>query len=155
LIAYRSMHDHFIDRVLEAPFETRAGSGFRLVVFRNRIDGIEHAALVKGNIRPDRATLVRVHRVDFGADVLGGFGPRAGLVEKAIAEIDREGAGVVVLLRDLAPDGLSRRMRGEFGEGDADETALRVIGVGSQILRTLGVERMVLLANTPHKLVGI
>jgi 3,4-dihydroxy 2-butanone 4-phosphate synthase / GTP cyclohydrolase II len=156
LIAYCSAHDHFIDAVLDTPFETRAGSGFRLVLFRNRIDGVEHAALVKGKIDPETPTLVRVHKVDFASDVLGGYGARAGLVEKAIAEIDREGAGVLVLLRDLFPDGLSRRLKGEVApEGADQERALRVIGVGSQILRELGVRRMTLLSDTPQKLVGI
>ncbi len=84
LIAHRRMHESFIEKVYEAPFETRAGTGFKLVLFRNQLDGVEHAALVKGEIRADRPVLVRVHRVDFAADVLGGLGARAGLVDKAI-----------------------------------------------------------------------
>ena len=155
LIAYRGAHDHFIDKVLETGFETRAGQGFRLALFRNRIDGVEHAALIKGDIDPNKPTLVRVHRVEFAADVLGGYGPRAGLIEKAIAEIDREGAGVLVLIRDLAPDGLSRRLHGEAAEGENDERTFRMIGVGSQILRAVGVRRMLLLSDTPQKLVGV
>jgi len=156
LIAYRRLHDHLIDEVAEGPIELRAGSGFRLHVFRNRLDGVEHAALVKGEISADKPILTRVHRVDFSADVFGGFGPRAGLVERAIAAVEAEGEGIIVLIRELEPDALSRRLAGKpAGEAQDDDKALRVIGVGAQILRELGVRRVTLLSNTAHKLVAI
>jgi 3,4-dihydroxy 2-butanone 4-phosphate synthase/GTP cyclohydrolase II len=156
LIAYRRLHDHVVEKVVDQEFQVRGGSGFRLHIFRNRLDGAEHAALVKGNIQPDAPTLVRVHRVEFGADVLHGYGGRADTIDKAIAEIEKDGAGVLVLLRDLEPDALSRRLKGEPVEPGAEEDrALRVIGIGSQILRELGVRRMVLLSNTPQKLVAV
>jgi 3,4-dihydroxy 2-butanone 4-phosphate synthase/GTP cyclohydrolase II len=154
LIAYRRAHDRYIDKLHEGAFDTRMGTGFRLVLFRNRLDGVEHVALVKGEIHADKPTLVRVHRVDFAADVMGGYGDRAGLIEAALAEIEAEGAGVLVLLRDLVPDALSRRLSGAPAEIEAEDE-LRVIGLGSQILHELGVGRMVVLANTPQKLVGL
>jgi len=153
LIAYRRVHERLVEQVAEAPFETRAGKGFKLVVFRNKLDGVEHAALVKGAISTDTPTLVRVHRIDFGADVMGGYGGRAGLIERAVAEIEAEGAGVVVLLRDLVPDVISRRLKGEPLEFEADDMR-RVIGLGSQILRELGVGRMTVL-GAPQKIVGL
>lgn len=154
LIAYRRVHERLVEKVAEAPFETRAGKGFRLVVFRNKLDGVEHAALVKGEISADTPTLTRVHRVDFAADVVGGYGSRAGLIDRALAEIEAEGVGVVVLLRDLVPDVLSRRLNGEPLEFEEDDMR-RVIGLGSQILRELGVGRMTVLAGAPQKLVGL
>lgn len=154
LIAYRRANDRFLDVLHEGAFETNVGSGFRLVVFRNRLDGVEHAALVKGEIKTEQPTLVRVHRTDFAADVMGGYGDRAGLVDKALAEIDAEGCGVLVILRDLVPNAISRRLAGKPAELEADDE-LRVIGLGSQILRELGVGRMVVLGNTPQKLVGL
>src|SRR5690349_12619107 len=154
LIAYRRVHERLVEKIAEAPFDVRSGRDFRLVVFRNKIDGVEHAALVKGEIKPDRATLVRVHRIDFAADVMGGYGARAGLIDRALAEIEAEGAGVVVLLRDLLPDALSRRLKGEPAEREEDD-GLRVIGLGSQILRELGVGRMIVLANAPQKLIAL
>ncbi|MGE0530690.1 MAG: 3,4-dihydroxy-2-butanone-4-phosphate synthase [Hyphomonadaceae bacterium] len=153
LIAWRRVNERLVEKVTEAPFETRAGKGFKLVVFRNKLDGIEHAALVKGAIVADKPTLVRVHRIDFGADVMGGYGARAGLIERAIAEIEREGAGIVVLLRDLVPDVISRRLKGEPLEVEADDIR-RVIGLGSQILRELGVGRMTVL-GAPQKIAGL
>ena len=154
LIAYRRVNERLVEKVVETPFEVRGGKDFRLVVFRNKLDGVEHAALVKGEIAADKPTLVRVHRIDFAADVMGGYGARAGLIDRAVAEIDAEGAGVVVLLRDLVPDALSRRLSGEPLELEADDIR-RVIGVGSQILRELGVGRMTVLSGAPQKLVGL
>ncbi|HCK85039.1 MAG TPA: 3,4-dihydroxy-2-butanone-4-phosphate synthase [Hyphomonadaceae bacterium] len=154
LIAYRRVTERYIERVLETPFETSVGSGFSLVIFRNRLDDIEHAALVKGEIKADQPILVRVHRVDFAADVMGGLGARASLVERSLAEIDKDGAGVLVLLREFEP--ISKRYSGvEPSPEEAADNANRMIGVGSQILRELGVRRMVVLANTPRKLVAL
>jgi 3,4-dihydroxy 2-butanone 4-phosphate synthase/GTP cyclohydrolase II len=154
LIAYRRVTERLVEKIAETPFEVRGGKGFRLVVFRNKLDGVEHAALVKGEIAADKPTLVRVHRIDFAADVMGGYGARAGLIDRAVAEIDKEGAGVIVLLRDLVPDALSRRLSGEPLEFEEDDMR-RVIGLGSQILRELGVGRMTVLAGAPQKLVGL
>ncbi|MBC7770604.1 MAG: 3,4-dihydroxy-2-butanone-4-phosphate synthase [Phycisphaerales bacterium] len=154
LIAYRRANDRYLDKVHEGAFDTRAGKGFRLVVFRNRLDGVEHAALVKGDIQAESPALVRVHRIDFAADVIGGYGARAGMIDKALAEIDAEGAGVLVVLRDLMPNALSRRLSGEPAELEAADE-LRVIGIGSQILRELGVGRMIVLSDNPQKLVGL
>jgi 3,4-dihydroxy 2-butanone 4-phosphate synthase/GTP cyclohydrolase II len=154
LIAYRRATERYLEKLHELPFETRFGDGFRLVVFRNRLDGVEHAALVKGEISADAPTLVRVHRIDFAADVMGGYGARAQLIDAALSAIDREGKGVLVLLRDLVPDALSRRLSGAPAEVEAED-ALRVIGLGSQILRELGVGRMIAMGATPQKLVGL
>ncbi|MGQ0534199.1 MAG: 3,4-dihydroxy-2-butanone-4-phosphate synthase [Caulobacteraceae bacterium] len=154
LIAYRRVNERLVEQVAETPFDTKAGKGFKLVVFRNKLDGVEHAALVKGDIRAEKPTLVRVHRIDFAADVMGGYGERAGLIDRAVAEIEAEGAGVVVLLRDLVPDAISRRLSGEPLEFENDAMR-RVIGLGSQILRELGVGRMIVLAGAPQKLVGL
>jgi 3,4-dihydroxy 2-butanone 4-phosphate synthase / GTP cyclohydrolase II len=154
LIAYRRVNERLVEKVSETPFEVRGGKGLRLVVFRNKLDGVEHAALVKGDIHADKPTLVRVHRVDFGADVMGGYGPRATIIERAVSQIEEEGVGVVVLLRDLVPDAVSRRLNGEPLEFEEDDMR-RVIGVGSQILRELGVGHMTVLAAAPQKLIGL
>jgi 3,4-dihydroxy 2-butanone 4-phosphate synthase / GTP cyclohydrolase II len=154
LIAYRRVTERLVEKIAETPFEVRGGKGFKLVVFRNKLDGVEHAALVKGEIVADKSTLVRVHRIDFAADVMGGYGARAGLIDRAVSEIEAEGSGVVVLLRDLVPDALSRRLSGEPLEFEEDDMR-RVIGLGSQILRELGVGRMTVLAGAPQKLVGL
>jgi 3,4-dihydroxy 2-butanone 4-phosphate synthase/GTP cyclohydrolase II len=76
------------------------------------------------------------------------------MIDRAVAEIDAEGSGVIVLLRDLVPDVLSRRLSGQPLEIEEDDIR-RVIGLGSQILRELGVGRMTVLSGAPQRLVGL
>src|SRR5690606_13990864 len=65
LIAYRRRTERFVERVLETPFESVHGGPFRLMLYRNAIEGVEHVALVHGRIDPNKPTLVRMHQVDF------------------------------------------------------------------------------------------
>jgi 3,4-dihydroxy 2-butanone 4-phosphate synthase/GTP cyclohydrolase II len=161
LIAYRRVHDHMIDKTYDRPFESRYGPDFRVATFRNRLDGAEYAALVKGEIKPDKPTLVRMHRVDVGLDILGGAGARAGLLERSIKEIAaEEGAGVVVTLRDRDPSWLAHGVEpaalDAVAEKDRRDHLLREYGVGAQILRELGVRQMVMLSeNQPQRVVGL
>ena len=153
LIAHRRRTETFVDKVLEQPFETPFGTGFKLVVFRNQLDGVEHAALVKGDIRADRPALVRVHRTDFMSDIAGGP-QRIGSVPRALAEIDAEGAGIVLMLRNTAPNALTTRLTTPKLPEDAED-ARRVVGLGACILRELGVRRMVVLANAQPQLFAL
>jgi len=158
LIAYRRRHDNVVERVLETEIDSAHGGRFRLIAYRNTVDGTEHAALVSGRVPGDDPTLVRVHKLDIGADVLGVEPDRRGLVEKAMRIIGAaEEGGVLVLIRDTAARALSQRFGGEAGEEDEDAEVKRYreIGVGSQILKDLGVETMTVLTDTPQKLVGL
>lgn len=148
LIAYRRRTERFVERVLETPFESVHGGPFRLMVYRNALDGAEHVALVHGKVEPDRPTLVRMHQVDFACDLLGHVEARQGYVPQALRAItDHPGAGVVVFLRDPFLQGLAERL----GAGDkpaAAERQLKAYGVGAQILLDLGVREMVVLSST-------
>ena len=156
LISYRRRNDRLVEQVFERPFDSAYGVGFRMVVFRNILDGAEHIALIRGAISPETPTLVRMHRTDFAADVLGEAGARARLVEQALSVIAAEPTGgVVVLLRDPDPQALSRRFH-EPPDGDGlRERMLREYGVGAQILRELGVRRMTLMSSAPQKVIGL
>jgi 3,4-dihydroxy 2-butanone 4-phosphate synthase / GTP cyclohydrolase II len=160
LIAYRRVHDHMIDKLLDEPFESRFGKDFRVCLFRNSIDGAEYPALVKGEVQADKPTLVRMHRVSVAHDLLGGAGQRGGLLEKAIREVAaEEGAGVIVLLRDQSASWVARAFGGiapdAVQQADRDSHMLREYGVGAQILRELGVRQMVVLSDSPQRLVGL
>jgi 3,4-dihydroxy 2-butanone 4-phosphate synthase/GTP cyclohydrolase II len=148
LIAYRRRTERQVDRVLEQPFESVYGGPFRVMVYRNKIDGAEHVVLAKGKIEADKPVLVRMHQVDFATDLLGHVEARQAYVPlslKAISEYD--GAGVAVFLRDPDPRWLSDRFSGVDKHAAADK-ALRDYGVGAQILYDLGVRQMIALSST-------
>ncbi|HAJ01660.1 MAG TPA: 3,4-dihydroxy-2-butanone-4-phosphate synthase, partial [Brevundimonas sp.] len=71
LIAYRRRTETFVERVLDTDFDSIHGGPFRMVLYRNTIEGVEHVALVSGKVDPSKPTLVRMHQVDFAADLLG------------------------------------------------------------------------------------
>jgi 3,4-dihydroxy 2-butanone 4-phosphate synthase/GTP cyclohydrolase II len=156
LIAYRRANDRIVERQYEAPFESDFGDGLRMVIYRNVLDGVEHVALVKGRIERERPTLVRMHRFDFAADVMGEAGGRSGLIGRAIAAIAGEPeGGVVVLLRDPDPKALGKRFGAVESDIAPDERMLREYGVGAHILRDLGVQRMLLMSDHPQKIIGL
>ena len=151
LIAYRRRNERQVERVLERPFDSIYGQ-FRLVVFRNVIDRTEHLALVKGRVEQDAPTLVRMHQVDFAADLLGHVEARRDYVPSALRALQEyEGAGVAVFIRDPSPSWLSDRYGGELEKVVVQTQALRDYGVGAQILLDLGVRDMVLLTSSRSK----
>jgi 3,4-dihydroxy 2-butanone 4-phosphate synthase / GTP cyclohydrolase II len=157
LIAWRRQNDRFMERRVEAPLDSGYGDGFKTVCFRNTLDNSEHIAIVHGSITPDSTTLVRVHRMDILSDVLGENGPRHGLVERTMRVIaEAEEPGVVVFVNTMRPNIISERL-GLKSASPVDPTApIREYGVGAQILRDLGVRRMVYLSGTqPTRLAGL
>ncbi len=159
LIQYRLAHERTVALVAESPVTTRHGP-FRLRLYRDQVGGGLHLALVRGEIRRDRPTLVRVHVQDLLCDLLGG--PGCGLsLEEALARVAREGAGVVVVLqrpqgeRELLARLRERRLEEQGGEaapGKSEE--LRTVGLGAQILADVGVGRMRVLGS-PRRFHGL
>nr|WP_227000199.1 3,4-dihydroxy-2-butanone-4-phosphate synthase [Phenylobacterium soli] len=147
LIAYRRRTERQVERVLERPFDSAYGGRFRMIVYRNVLDETEHVVLAKGKIDPDKPTLVRMHRVDMAADMLGHVEARRDYVPKALQAISEyDGAGVAVFIRDPNPHWLSER----YGRPDANqsENILRDYGIGAQILLDLGVRDIMLLSSS-------
>ncbi|WP_298123588.1 3,4-dihydroxy-2-butanone-4-phosphate synthase [Brevundimonas sp.] len=148
LIAYRRRTERFVERVMDTPFDSIHGGPFRLILYRNAIEGVEHVALVHGRIEPGRPTLVRMHQVDFAADLLGHVESRQNYVPAAMAAIARDpGPGVIVFLRDPDLHGLAERLTA-VPRPVASDRALRNYGVGAQILLDLGVREMVVMSST-------
>jgi len=148
LIAYRRRTERFVERVLETPFESAHGGPFRLVLYRNTIEGAEHVALVHGRIDPIKPTLVRMHQVDFAADLLGHVEARQNYIPRALKTIsEHPGAGVVVFLRDPALQGLAERLA-QVDKPVAADRSLRAYGVGAQILLDLGVRDMIVMSSS-------
>jgi 3,4-dihydroxy 2-butanone 4-phosphate synthase/GTP cyclohydrolase II len=157
LIEWRREHDRYLERRVEAPLQSAYGDGFKTVIYRNALDGSEHIAIVHGKIEPDSTTIVRVHRTDVLADILGEKGPREGLVEKAMKIIaDADEPGVVVFVNTMRPNALAERLGMKTPEAGDAHAPIREYGVGAQILRELGVRKMIYLSDTePTRVAGL
>ena len=157
LIAWRRKNDHYLERRVEAPLNSQFGDGFKTVVFKNDLDQSEHIAIVKGSIDPLGTTLVRVHRTDILSDILGETSPRQGLVERAMSTISGSDLpGVLILVNTMRPNAMAERLGAKSAEPADPHAPLREYGVGAQILRELGVRKMIFLSDTaPTRLAGL
>ena len=156
LIAYRLRHDRLVERDIATTFTSRFGGDFRLQVYVNVLDGIEHVALVKGDVTSPEPVLVRVHAVNMLQDLLGeGESGRGDQLHQAMRMIGEAGRGVVVILREPSPRSISERVKVALGQTASPPADLRVYGIGAQILGDLGVKDMVLLSNTGRTIVGL
>ena len=148
LIAYRRRHDNLVSERAQRPVSSRHGGDWMMRVFADVTQGAEHIVLSKGDLAAPGPVLVRMHALDPLHDVLGIGRESAGDLSAAMEEIAREGRGVVVLLRDLAP--------GVGQPGEASPHTLRQYGLGAQILSALGLSELILLTNSaPLKVVGL
>lgn len=156
LIAYRRKFERLIERVCTEPFESHyADVPMTIHVYRSLIDEGEHIAIVKGVIKPDSDTLVRVHQVDLTADMLGWTAAQRDYVPRALRAISRHnGPAVAVFVRDPSHTSISRRIAG--GRKTYHDThATRDYGIGAQILLDLGVSKMTLLTASKAKLAAL
>ncbi len=154
LIHYRVSHEKTVERVSECNLPTEFGD-FRIVAYQDSIDNELHLSLVKGDISPDRPTLVRVHMQNTLCDLFsihheGCSWP----LKNAMRQVSKDGDGIIVVLRnhDTSSE-IIQRMR-DFQFSDADDMApprgasshLRTFGIGAQILTDLGVRKMRVLS---------
>ena len=159
LIAYRRKFDNLVKCVGETTVKSTVAGDWKAKVFVNTAEYAEHLVLVKGKISPKKPVMVRVHVVDIFTDILSEKGPKAGQLEKVMNMIAAEGAGVIVMIRDISPDRLHHMVRQREGEETPGQISpsnqLRDYGIGAQILCDLGVRDMILLSNTKHNIVGL
>jgi len=151
LIAYRHRHDHLVRKVADVPFTSDYGGDWRLLTYRNTVDGTESFVLQKGKVVTGEPTLARVHTGSLFSDMLGQPGPRKRALQRAMVEIGRAGAGVIVLL--VMP--VSERAHGPGVDGEDAELDLRSYGIGAQILADLGVQEMILLTNAHRNIIAL
>ena len=155
LIAYRLKKDHLVERIAMCPFTAASGAKWQAQVFRDKTSGEEQLALVHGTLDPTKPVLVRMHSLDLFADVLGGSGPKSGVLHGAMRMVELEGSGVVVTLHAAAPGSLSRSIDRRAGNPAEMGDAVRSYGTGAQILAALGIHDMILLSNSRHSPVGL
>lgn len=172
LIRYRLEHERLVKLVSRAKLPTEHGT-FEVRAYENAIDGHIHVALVHGDPSRGDSVLVRVHRADAVADVFGlGVHKARTNLERALARIAREDAGVVVYLRpdgDADPVHLSLDFYGAVVRGERPQSAAGVsgpprrggpmgfhdFGIGAQILSDIGLTRIRVMTNTPRSFKGL
>ncbi|MBR5898554.1 MAG: bifunctional 3,4-dihydroxy-2-butanone-4-phosphate synthase/GTP cyclohydrolase II [Muribaculaceae bacterium] len=167
LIAYRVKQESLVEKGEEVDMPTEYGH-FRLIPFRQKSNGLEHIALIKGEFTPEDPVLVRVHSSCATGDIFGSKRCDCGeQLHKAMRMIEAEGRGVIVYLNQEGRgiglmDKIAAYKLQENGMDTVDanlhlghKADERNYGVGAQILRSLGVCKMRLMSNNPVKRIGL
>lgn len=167
MIAYRLQKECLVEKGEEVSLPTQWGD-FRMIPFRQKSNGLEHFALIKGSWEEDEEVLVRVHSSCATGDILGSKRCDCGeQLHRAMQTIDKEGKGAIIYMQQEGRGiGLMNKIAAYKLQEQGDDTVdanihlgfkpdERDYGCGAQILRELGIRKMRLLTNNPVKRIGL
>lgn len=156
LIKERLNSECLIERVAEARLPTEVAGELRSIIYRSRIHGGEHLALVKGEIDSSQPILTRVQPEFTLGDVFGGRYPASRTqILRSLEAIGKRGCGVLVYLRRPSVGELSRQVAANEPQPPGPASMMRDYGIGAQILRDLGVKKVELLSASGRSLAGV
>lgn len=166
-INYQLKTNNIVEKGVQAKLPTKYGS-FNIIPFQQKGNGLEHIALIKGEIIPDKPILVRMHSSCATGDIFESLRCECGeQLRKSMEIIEAEGCGVIIYLNQEGRGiGLMEKIKAyklqDQGMDTVDANIClghkadeRDYGVGAQMLKSIGVTKVRLMTNNPSKCVGL
>lgn len=149
LIAYRRRHDNLVTEIAQKNIHIDGYGDWDMRIFHDHHEHGEHIALIKGTLPKNEPCLVRMHRMNILNDYNIFHNAKESAINKALAKINDNGSGLLVLLSDKLPlSQFLKEKNADMNHADHAQKTFRSYGIGAQILCGLGIKNMILLSSS-------